>query len=161
MDDWRSRIADCGDQSLSTALIGAIEELFTRDAHLLCVDVHENTIAAMLRCYLQPRVGNAPSDGVYWDVDFDYNRRMATVKTIHGVQKVRPDLIVHRRNTDYNHLAIELKKGASDEPDAVDIMHLKAYRQPLEALGLGYRHALFLRFGVGEDAGTVSCVQWV
>lgn len=162
MNSWQEQIIeDCGDNNLAFALIGAIEELFTRDRHLLNVDVHENTIAAVLRCYLQPRVGNMPDDGVPWDVDFDYNRRLATVKTINGVQNVRPDLIVHRRNTDINLLAVELKKGSSAKPDADDMTNLEAYRRPLEALGLGYHYALFLRFGVGDDAGTVTCVQWI
>lgn len=161
MDDWRERIKECGDGGLSEALIGAIEELFARDRHLLEVNVHENTIAAMLRSYLQPRVGYAPEDGVPWDVDFDYNRRQAMVKTINGVQNVRPDLIVHRRNTDINHLAVELKKGSSASPDEGDLTNLGAYLQPLEDFGLGYRYALFLRFGVGDDAGKVACVRWL
>jgi hypothetical protein len=81
MDDWRERIAVCGDGALTAALIGAIEELFARDAHLLNVDVHENTIAAVLRCYMLSRVGAGP-DGQAWDVDFDYNRDHALVKRV-------------------------------------------------------------------------------
>lgn len=161
MDNWRERLATCGDDSLAAALISAIEELFARDGHLLDIDVHENTVAAMLRGYLQPKVGNALDDGLPWDVDFDYNRRLATVKTINGTQKVRPDLIVHRRNTDNNHLAVELKKGSSPQPDAGDVANLEAYRRPLEVMGLGYRYALFLRFGVGDDARKVTCVHWI
>lgn len=161
MNDWRERIAACDNVDLALALTAAIEELFARDRHLLDVDVHENSIAAMLRGYLQPRVNVAPDDGAPWDVDFDYNRRLATVKTINGSQKVRPDLVIHRRNTDNNYLALELKKGSSHDPDAGDMANLEAYRRPLEAMGLGYRYALFLRFGVGADAGKVSCVEWV
>jgi hypothetical protein len=160
MDDWKEKIKSCGDDNLSRALIGAIEELFERDEHLFGVDVHENTIAAMLRGYLQHKVGNA-LDGAPWDVDFDYNRLLVSVKTINGTQQVRPDLIVHRRGTDINYLAVELKKGSSSEPDADDISNLVAYKRPFEALGLNYCHALFLRFGVGNDARNVTCVQWV
>lgn len=160
MGDWRERIAACGDQGLAAALIGAVEELFERDAHLLNVDVNENTIAAALRGDMLPRVGVDP-DGEPWDVDFDYNRRGAMVKKVNGVQLVRPDLIVHRRNTDVNHLAVELKKGDSEEPDWGDMDNLAAYRRPLDAQGLGYDFALFLRFGVGASAGKVTCVQWV
>lgn len=76
---------------LERALIGAIEELFARDRPLLDVNVHENTIAAMLKCCLQPKVGRVPEDGAPWDVDVDYNRRQAMVKTINGVQNVRSD----------------------------------------------------------------------
>jgi hypothetical protein len=161
MDDWHAQIGACGDDCLAAALIGAIEELFARDGHLLEIDIHENAIAALLRGYLQLRVGNAAEDGAPWDVDFDYNRRLATVKTINGVQQVRPDLIVHRRNSDINRLAVELKKGSSPEPDAGDLANLEAYRRPLETIGLVYQYALFLRFGVGPDSRKVTCVRWV
>lgn len=160
MDDWRERIAACGDEQLSAALVASIEELFARDAHLLDVNVHENAIAAVLRGYMLPKVGNGP-DGAPWDVDFDYNRDHAVVKRVNGAQAVRPDLIVHRRNTNVNRLAVEMKKGGSPEPDWDDMASLAAYRRPPEAQGLGYQYALFLRFGVGENAGQVACVQWV
>lgn len=160
MDDWRKQLAACGDGVLSDALVGAIEELFAKDRHLLDVDVHENTIAAALRGYLLGKVGTGP-DGAPWDVDFDYNRQQAIVKKVNGGQAVRPDIIIHRRNTDANHLAVELKKGSSSEPDADDLANLMAYRRPPETMGLGYEFALFLRLGVGDDAGRVTCVRWV
>lgn len=160
MDDWHEQLAACGDAVLSDALIGAIEELFAKDRHLLDVDVHENTIAAALRGNLLGKVGTAP-DGAAWDVDFDYNRLQAVVKKVNGGQAVRPDIIVHRRNTDTNRLAVELKKGSSPEPDSGDMDNLEAYRRPAAALGLGYDFALFLRLGVGGDAGRVTCVRWV
>lgn len=160
MDDWREQIAACGNAVLSNALIGAIEELFARDLHLLDVDVHENTIAAALRGYLLGKVGEAP-DGAPWDVDFDYNRQQAMVKKVNGVQAVRPDIVVHRRNTNQNRLAMEIKKGSSADPDWGDMDNLMAYRRPPEAMGLNYAYALFLRFGVEADAGKVTCVRWV
>jgi hypothetical protein len=138
MDDWKQRVAACGDESLATALTEAIEELFARDLHLLTVNVHENTIAAMLRGYVHPRVGNAP-DGNRWDVDFDFNRNGLMVKKVYGVQTVRPDLIVHRRNSDHNLLAVELKKGSSPEPDADDVQNLEAYKKEPWQGGLAYR----------------------
>jgi hypothetical protein len=161
MDDWRARIGDCGDAELAAALIASIEDLFALDAHLLTVNAHENTLAARLMSYLQPRVGAAP-DGVRWDVDFDYNRQRARVKTVRGYQVVRPDLIIHRRNTDsLNYLAVEIKKGASESADEGDVFNLEAYKWPLEAQGLAYKYALFLRFGVQAQAGQVTCVHWV
>jgi hypothetical protein len=68
VDDWKERIAACGDEQLSVALVDAIEELFARDAHLLDVNVHENAIAAVLRGYVLPKVGAGPH-GQPWDVD--------------------------------------------------------------------------------------------
>lgn len=160
MDNWRERIEACGDNMLASAVIASIEDLFAYDTHILTVNIHENTIAARLMGYLQPRIGLAP-DGIRWDVDFDYNRQQARVKTVRGYQMVRPDLIVHRRNTDaMNLLAIEMKKGSSPDPDQEDMFNLEAYKWPLDAQGLAYTHALFLRFGVQTDAGKVTCVEW-
>lgn len=68
---------------------------------------------------------------------------------------------MHRRNTNHNRLAVEIKKGSSPDPDWGDIDNLMAFRRPPEAMGLGYDYALFLRFGVEADAGKVTCVSWV
>lgn len=159
MEGWRDRIASCGDDVLAGALIQAIEELFERDLHPLRVQANENTISALLRSHLLGRVGCGP-DGQPWDVDFDYNRRQASIKTVHGKRRVRPDIIVHRRDSDMNLLALELKKGSSVKPDDDDLDKLQAYRLPVDAGGLGYTYALFLRLGAGDAAGTISCVHW-
>jgi len=96
-------------------------------------------------------------DGKPWDVDVEYNRQGARVKTINGMQVVVPDLILHRVGTNLNYLALELKKGAAVEADEVDLAKLRAYRQPDQ---LNYQHALFVRLGVGGEAGTVGCIAW-
>lgn len=69
---------------------------------------------------------------------------------------VFPDIIVHLRETKTNILAIELKKDSNPQTKEKDILKLRAYR-----LELGYKHGLFLRLGVGENAGSVSECEWV
>lgn len=97
-------------------------------------------------------------DGKPWNVHVEYNRKGIKVKTVNGgMQVVIPDIILHRIGTDQNYLAIELKKGASATPDEDDLNKLRAYKLSHE---LNYRYALFLRLGVDEHAGTVSCVVW-
>lgn len=71
-------------------------------------------------------------------------------------ERVYPDIIVHRRRTTTNLLAIELKKTSNPESKEDDLLKLAAYRKDL-----GYLHALFLRLGVGKIAGTVPECQWV
>ncbi len=66
-----------------------------------------------------------------------------------------PDIIVHRRFTNENILAIELKKDSNDE-QGHDILKLRAYRNQL-----GYHHALFIRLGTGKNAGSASECEWV
>jgi hypothetical protein len=156
MEDWRAFIALCGDADLTVALVTSIEELFVSNLHSLKVDASEQHIAAELATRLKAHTPNA-EDGKPWDVSVEYNRKGTQIKTIHGTQKVRPDIILHRLGTDLNFLAIELKKGSSAEASPDDALKLEAYRRPNE---LNYRHALFLRLGVKEEAGRVTAVAW-
>lgn len=156
LGNWRQELQTCGDAELAGALVRSIEALFAENLHALTVDAAERNIAYRLAVHLRGQGLMAP-DGRPWDVDIEYNRRGVKVKTINGEQVVVPDLIVHRIGTDLNYIAVELKKGSEPDADEADLYKLSAYRQPDQ---LNYRHALFLRLGVGEAAGTVSCIRW-
>jgi hypothetical protein len=156
LNDWRHRLQACGDPQLAEALESSIETLFHANLHALTVDAAERNIAHRLAVHLGGQKLMAP-DGLPWDVDVEYTRHGVKVKTIYGEQVVVPDLIVHRIGTDLNYLALELKKGAGQNVDEADLYKLWAYRQPDQ---LNYRHALFMRLGTGDAAGTVSCVRW-
>lgn len=155
MDAWREALISCGDEPLATALIASLENLFAEEGYSLSVDASERHIAALLARNLERRAPIAP-DGQPWQVYVEYNRNGRVVKTSAG-RVVVPDIILHRAGTTQNYLAIELKKGDSPVPDAVDMRKLRAYKAQDE---LRYAHALFLRLGVGEQAGKVSCVAW-
>lgn len=71
-----------------------------------------------------------------------------------NLDEVYPAIIVHLRQMKTNILAIELKKTSKPERKEKDIQKLQAYR-----CELGYGHALFIRFGVEEYAGTISECQ--
>ena len=73
-------------------------------------------------------------------------------------QNVFPDIIIHIRGTNNNLLAIEIKKDSNREIKDKDIKKLKAY---CEDENLQYSHGLFIKFGVENDAGTVSECEWV
>lgn len=133
-------------------MLSALDLLFQNDANLLAVNIAEQTIAARLAGYLQ---GHFPG----YDVDVEYNRMGDAPKTVAWSDKperVYPDIIVHRRRTGTNILAIELKKTSNPETKDNDLLKLAAYRRDL-----GYLHALFLRLGVGDIAGTVPECEWV
>jgi len=157
LDNWRVQLHACGDHELATALVRSLESLFQADLHRLTVDASERNIVQRLAAHLSSQGLLAP-DGKPWDVDVEYNRQGARVKTINGMQVVVPDLILHRVGTDQNFLALELKKGAAAEANEDDLAKLWAYRQPDQ---LNYCHALFLRLGVEAEAGTVSSIVWV
>ena len=84
----------------------AIAEFLERDMHLLQVDANERTITHQLACYMKELVGE-------YDVDCEYNRNDHTIKTLisHGFvdKHVAPDIIVHKRGTEDNHLVVEAK----------------------------------------------------
>lgn len=158
LDNWQKRLQECSDAELAGALVRSIEALFMANRHALIVDAAERNIAHRLAGHIGGQALMAP-DGQPWDVDVEYNRQRARVKTINGgTQVVVPDLILHRIDSEQNYLVMELKKGSSSDPDPADLSKLHAYRYQAP---LFYRHALFLRLGVGDAAGTVSCIAWV
>ena len=149
---YRETIANCTDPAIGKVVLSALDALFQKDANLLAVNVAEQTIAARLARYLQEHFPEH-------DVDVEYNRMGDAPKTVAWSDKpeyVYPDIIVHRRRTETNILAIELKKTSNPETKDKDLLKLAAYRRDL-----GYLHALFLRLGVGDNIGTVSECQWV
>ncbi len=132
--------------------MSALDKLFQKDGKLLTVNVAEPTVAARLAQYLQEQFPEH-------DVDVEYNRTGKAPKTVAWSDKpeqVYPDIIGHRRMTETNILVIELKKNSNPETKDKDLLKLAAYRRDL-----GYIHALFLRLGFGDSAGTVSECQWV
>lgn len=140
------------DPAVGKAVLSALDILFLKDRGLLTINVAERTIASRLTQHLQEYFPG-------YDVDVEYNRMGEAPKTIAWSDKseqVYPDIIVHRRMTKENVLVIELKKDSNRETKENDVLKLRAYRREL-----GYLHALFLRLGVGESAGTVSECQWV
>ena len=148
---YRETIANCADATIGEAVLSALDALFQKDANLLAVNVAEQTIAACLARYLKEHFPEH-------DVDVEYNRMGDAPKTVAWSDKpeqVYPDIIVHLRRTKMNILAIELKKTSNPETKDKDLLKLAAYRRDL-----GYLHALFLRLGVGDTAGTVPECQW-
>jgi hypothetical protein len=158
--DFAHVLEQSDDPAVGKAVLGALNKLFERDPQLLELDAKEESIAFHFARYLQPHFPDR-------SVDFEYDRMGGAPKTVthdEKPQRVYPDVIVHIRNNQAagipnnaaNLLAIELKKDTNPEAKARDIGKLRAYRHELE-----YRHALFLRFGTREFAGTITECEWV
>lgn len=89
------------------------------DHELIEIEVHERTIAARLAMYLQDEFPT-------WNADCEYNRDRRRPKEILE-RLVYPDIIIHRRNTGANLLAIEMKgcwNGTDRDPDYRKLLHL-------------------------------------
>jgi hypothetical protein len=154
--DYQPVIAACEEKAVGDAVADALARLFANDLRNLQNDTHERTIAEMLAGYLRPHFEG-------FDVNVEYNRmgdapKEVTWRVGPGAkpERVYPDIIVHRRFEPDNVLAIEMKKGSNAETKDDDVLKLRAYRSEL-----GYRHALFIRLGVGKKAGSVSECEWV
>ena len=158
--DFTQVLEQSDDLAVGKAVLGALNKLFECDRQLLELDAKEEAIAFHFARYLQPHFPDR-------SVDFEYGRMGDAPKTVthdEKPQRVYPDVIVHIRNNQAvgipnnaaNLLAVELKKDTNPEAKGRDIGKLRAYRRELE-----YRHALFLRFGTGQFAGTITECEWV
>ena len=105
----------------------AIGVLFKNDSFLLENNVHERSIAHKLAEYLQVQF-------LDWDVDCEYNLKGLDTKVLNGIRqcserketdRVLPDIIIHRRNTNYNLLVLEVKTNNQD--NICDIEKLKLF----------------------------------
>ena len=134
-----------------------LDEFLTEQAQLLRNDASEQAISHQLAMKLAPNFPN-------WDIDCEYNRRMDVVKRlIYAVsptgevceRNVVPDIIIHRRMTNDNLLAIEIKKSTNQELSFKDLAKLAAFREQL-----GYQHSLFIRFNTGVSGVGIAELDW-
>ncbi len=136
----------------------AISRFLQQDSYLLGVDANERTITNRLAAHVSREFPG-------WDTDCEYNRNFDEIKRLRikhrrgrnqaSVKNVVPDIIVHKRSTNQNLLAIEIKKTSSHEPDNYDLAKLQALKRQL-----GYRYALFLKFECGSERG-LGKRKWV
>ena len=136
----------------------AVEDLVSNDATLLQNDVGEQAITHQLATYLVASFDR-------WNVDCEYNRNLDTVKRLKYAlhpngdieeRRVVPDIIIHRRGTTENLVAIEVKKSTNPEPDEFDIRKLDAFVSQLN-----YSYALFLRLKAGSNDVGVERECWI
>lgn len=152
--NYKRVLEGCADASVGAAVVDALGQLFQKDRKLLEKDANEPTIAARLADYLRPHFPG-------YDVNVEYNRMGDVPKRLAWKEKpdqVYPDIIVHVIGEPDNLLVVELKKDSNGEASDDDIRKLRAFRHDPDFL---YENALFMRLGVGENAGTVSECMWV
>ena len=112
------------------------------ERQLLELDADERTLTAAFAHYVR-------AEFPMWRVDCEYNRRVTRTKKLRWrhpkiADRVRPDIIVHRRNTQHNLLVIEAKK--STQSKANDRKKLSAFKADPD---YQYVHAVLLTFVVG------------
>lgn len=101
---------------LSQLLIAAIVDFYRQDSILLALDANERAITHKLAEHLQRQTPD-------WNVDCEYNRHGNDTKRLQTpfvpaevrtdsaeAVTVFPDIIIHRRATDFNLAVVEVKK---------------------------------------------------
>lgn len=110
-------------------VLSAVVYLLRNDSDLLDNNVNERSVSHKLAEYLQQQFPE-------WHVDCEYNRMRGDVKRANNIpdesgqvkrREVLPDIIIHKRNTELNLLAIEIKKAGSREQLSKDRAKLTAF----------------------------------
>jgi len=87
--------------------------------NLLSVDIYEPTISHRIAVYLEKLFPK-------YNIDCEYNRNLIGEKKDSDGQKIRPDIIIHKRLSNSNVVIIEIKKNGKDSKLAQkDISKLK------------------------------------
>ena len=83
----------------------ALQAFFKKDGQLLHINANERSISHKVAEHLQDQFSDL-------NVDCEYNRRGDQIKKrLDDIQRVFPDIVVHKRGTDSNnYLVIETKK---------------------------------------------------
>lgn len=114
--------------AIRDALREAVLETLDKDYDLVALGGHEQAIAHRIAFYLERWFPG-------FHTDCEYNRQKHKAKNRHpetpkSTKKMRPDIIVHRRNTSRNVLAVEMKAEANPatKDDLGKLKCLKAER---------------------------------
>lgn len=128
------------------AVNDALRLFYLNDLYLIKHDVHECAMTFRLGFYLQNIFTG-------WDVDCEFNRDVNSPDGIkrlpdwekdgQALKDIIPDIIIHKRGTEYNLLLIEAKKAASESRRKKDIAKIES---SIKEDTLHYRYGIFLDF---------------
>ncbi len=137
--------ADYIEKDIKNNIEIASRKLEEKDYYLLKHDINERSISHKLAIYLEPLFKD-------WDVDCEYNKDHDVTKRLKIYPKqinsddrtVYPDIIIHKRGSIDNLLAIEIKKTTNNDTGEYDVEKLKAFKKDL-----GYCFAVALKVKTG------------
>lgn len=121
---------------------------FRNDSFLLQNNANERSVSHKLAEYLQKQFSD-------WNVDCEYNRKGLDKKILEGIRecseqketdRVLPDIIIHRRNTNDNLLVVEIK---IKNDDSCDIEKLKKFTSSEGEFR--YKLGLFIKFNLTNE----------
>lgn len=158
-------MCEYSERYVKSSLEKALFILYDRDRELFVIDINERTLSHRLALYLEDLFPG-------YNVDCEYNRLDNRVKRTNYERceylrsklssaddtkgrSVYPDIIVHRRRTGNNLMAIEIKKSSSDIPDECDKLKLNSYKSDL-----GYTYAAFVKLKTDGSIEEPYIISW-
>lgn len=152
---------------IENRLNNALRRLYHFDKEIIENNSNERSISHRLAIHL----GTVFYE---WDVDVEYNRNLNDIKKFNeltmkilndisynqdfltGKKSVFPDIIIHKRGTSNNLIAIEVKKSnVSERLEKYDIEKIKGY---ILDNSLNYKYAVFIKLGSPNDSNKFSLV---
>jgi len=129
----------------------ALDELYSKDEHLIIYEAHECSIVFRFAHYLQNLL-DAHEVFAQYNLDVEYNRNGRQPKRIPNNRNgVRPDVIIHRRGLNTHNLLIMEFKPPWDRYTFNDRQKLKAFTQNSGE----YAFQLGLSIALGKTRKTV------
>jgi hypothetical protein len=124
----------------------ALDVFYEKDIDLINLKLHERTIAHKFAEYLQVLFPE-------FDVDCEYDKKGEKRKDLQGIREcsnrrttdwVLPDIIIHKRNSNYNLVVFELKSKKSSI--SCDLKKLKLFTSQESECEYKYKFGLFIYF---------------
>ncbi len=135
------------EETVKTKLDNALVSFFEKDRALLQSGVREDSVAHRLAMHIGTQFDGFDVDAEYDKMHIDgipYPKKyiLPDGREVHAI----PDIIVHRRRSMENRVAIEIKKITNPRGRKKDFVKLEAYKSQL-----GYQFAVFLEIGLTEN----------
>jgi len=164
----RFDFGECPLERLPTVLSAALQELANSDGLLLRVPASERSICHRLAIYLERFQNTINPSGSEWFADCEYNLRYDQRKRMHfpisepscsqrhdcrcAKKVIFPDIILHRRETTYNEMAIETKILTNITEDDIkkDLQRLVEFQRNEN---YNYNYVAFILFGLSSEPG--------
>ncbi|GEM_PF-1767992 len=147
---------------LKQVLLIALKTFLHKDSYLLAIDVQEETISHRLAFHIEKSFEKPKYDLPFKVqriesllVDCEYNKHGDEPKALADIIKkypekksniVRPDIVLHGRNSPTNLIVIEIKKKKSK-----DKQYAKDKVQAFIESSYAYQFGLYIEFNSGED----------
>lgn len=128
------------EKEIKNSIKSSLKLFKENDFILLDINVNERTIVHKIACYLQSEFNE-------WDVDVEYNRDQNNTKRISD-SSIIPDIVIHKRTTNNNLLAIEIKKNEISEWDLNKLKKIKSE--------FNYRYILYINLNL--DGSEFQCL---